>query len=448
MLLLPSFSAFVQRDLAITVFNNTNTWVSIAIIFVGGVICAGLYPSMVMSGFKPVLVLKGNFKSSKKGTGLRRGLVTFQFIASIILITGTLAMYWQINFMQKQPLGMDSDRVLVVRGPNVFTDEQRRQKNSFIIQSLSSYPYVDKVSIATDVPGHSVRAMTSGVTLEGQSQDQGSSYRSIQCDENFVSTYGLNVIAGRNFTADKNEEWQSAMVTEAAMKQFGINDPADMLGKTFYIWEHKLKVVGVLQDYHQESLKQSVDKIVFICDREVHDYISIKFTKDARLSQLISVTGQSFEKTFPENTFEYFFMDDYFAKQYASEVSFGKIMSAFSILATLISCLGLFGLSSYMIIQRTKEIGIRKILGATVLQIVALMSKEYLLIIVIANVISWPVSWLLIREWLSGYAYRIDPGVLLFLIPGISALMIAFITIATQSMKAAIENPVKSLRTE
>ncbi|MEI9920227.1 MAG: ABC transporter permease [Bacteroidota bacterium] len=444
---MPYFSMFVGQELSISILTDPATWMWIAIAFIFGVIGAGIYPALVMSGFKPALVLKGNFKSSQKGTNLRRGLVTFQFMASIILVTVTLAMFWQLKYMQRAPLGMDKDRVMVVVGPNAYDEARRIDINKELMASMSSWTFVESVAISTDVPGHSVRWSTVG-RIDGKQEDEGTHLRSIQCDENYLPTYGLELIAGRNFMPAKSEEWQKAMVNESAMKSLGFEDPLKILGKKVFIWDHNLEVVGVLKDYHGETLKRAVDKLVFVCDREANDYLSIKFGKDADLGTLISTARDAFDAAYPANSFQYFFMDDYFERQYIAENAFGRITAGFAILATLISCLGLFGLSSYMIIQRTKEIGIRKILGATARQIVLLMSKEYLGIIVIANVISWPLSYLLIREWLNGFAYRVDPGLLLFLIPGVTALVIAFFTIAGQSVKAAVENPVNSLRSE
>jgi putative ABC transport system permease protein len=446
-IVMPYFSMFVGRDLSISILSETFAWFCIAAAFIVGVIGAGIYPAVVMSGFKPSLVLKGNFKSSQKGTNLRRGLVTFQFVASIILVTGTLAMFMQLGYMQHFPLGMDKDRVMVVAGPNAYEESRRIEINKSLVASLASWTFVEHLSISTDVPGHPVRWSTVG-RMEGTSEDEGSHLRSIQCDENYVPAYGLELIAGRNFTPAQSEEWQNAIINESAMKALGYNDASQIIGKRLLIWDHSLNIVGVLKDYHHETLKRSVDKVVLICDREANDYLSIKFRRDADLATLISTAKAAFDASYPGNSFQYFFMNDYFERQYMAEKAFGKIMSAFAILATLISCLGLFGLSSYMIIQRTKEIGIRKILGATAQQIVLLMSKEYLAIMVMANVISWPLSYLLIREWLSGFAYRMDPGLLLFLVPGVTALIIAFVTIVGQSVKAAVENPVNSLRSE
>jgi putative ABC transport system permease protein len=446
-ILLPYFSAFVERDLSMQIFTNTNTWLVIAAVFVTGVVCSGLYPALVMSGFKPAVVLKGNFKTSHKGTNLRRGLVTFQFVASIVLITGTVAMYSQVQFMRERPLGMNEDNVLVIEGPGVHEND-RKPANKLMHELLAPWPFVQSTTTSSDVPGHAVRSGTGSVRLEGEPMENGNAFRTVQCDEDFLKSYDLTLVAGRNFTNAKNEEWKSVLVNETGMKLLGISDPAQIIGKNIYVWGEKIRVVGVVKDYHHESLKQKVDQLVFVCDREASDYISIKFTPDADLQQLLSTAEKAFNTAYPENTFHYFFMSDYFQRQYKAELAFNRLTGMFAILATLISCLGLFGLSSYMITQRTKEIGIRKVLGATAQQIVTLMSKEYLVIILAANVVAWPLSWLLMKEWLNGFAYRIDPSVFIYLVPGLCALLIAIATIASQSIRAAAENPVKSLRNE
>lgn len=444
MLLLPAFSSFVERELTLSMYNDA--WPAILGIFILGVICSGLYPAVVMSNFKVSSVLKGNFKTSHTGTNLRRGLVAFQFVASIVLITGTVAIYSQVKYMRERPLGMNDDNVLVVAGPNIYEDD-RHPAVKRMHEALAGWSFIESSSSSADVPGHSVRSGTI-TRIDGKSTDEGTPVRGIQCDENFVKAYGLNVIAGRNFTSAKNEEWKSAMVNETTMKLLGFKEPNEIIGKELLIWEHKLRIVGVIQDYHHESLKTKVDQFVYICDREVTDYFSIKFNPDADMSELLSTVENTFNQNFPGNTFQYFFMDDYFVKQYKSEIAFNRITGMFAILATLISCLGLFGLSSYMIIQRTKEIGIRKVLGATARQIVLLMSKEYVMIILISNVIAWPIVYLLMNEWLNTFAYRIDISVMMFVVPGICALLIAIATIAGQSIKASGQNPVNSLRSE
>lgn len=445
-LLLPSFASFVERDLTLNIFMQLNTWLLIATVFILGIFFAGLYPAIVMSGFKPALVLKGNFKTSHKGVNLRRTLVTFQFVASIVLITGTVAMYSQVRFMHEQPLGMDEDNVLVINGPTARPDDQQKA-NKVMHETLASWPFIESSTSSLEIPGQPVITGTV-VRLEGKTKKESNPVRLIQCDQKFIDTYKIPLVAGRNFTADNNEQWKVAMVNESAMKVFGFNNANEIIGEKLLVFSDTVRVVGVVKDYHHESLKRKVDDLVFICDRWTADYISIKFNTGTDMSQLLSAAENAFNTAFPENTFHYFFMSDYFEKQYKSEIAFNKLTAMFAILATLISILGLFGLSSYMIVQRTKEIGIRKVLGATARQIVLLMSKEYVIIILVANMIASPLAWLLTTEWLNGFAYRIDPNLLLFVIPGICALLIAIATIAGQSIKASAENPVKSLRSE
>lgn len=445
-LLLPSFSSFVERDLTLDVFKDLSTWLVILLVFTAGAVCAGFYPAVLMSGFRPAMVLKGNFRTSHKGTNMRRALVTFQFVASIILITGTIAMYSQMKYMQERPLGMNRDNVLVVNGPHVHDDDQTAA-NQVMYESLASWPFIESIALSTDVPGHAVQWATIA-RLDGKGEDEHSPVRSIQCDENFLGTYGLTLVAGRNFLAGKSDEWKSAMVNESAMKVLGVTEPAKIIGRELLIWGNKLRIVGVVRDYHHESLKKSVDQLVYVCDRSVARFFSLKFADGTDLQQLLQVTSNAFDKAFPKNTFHYFFMDDYFERQYRSEVAFNKITAMFATLATLISCLGLFGLSSYMIVQRTKEIGIRKVLGATARQIVVLVSKEYLAIVLVSMLIAWPLAYYLVMEWLNGFAYRFEPGLAIYLVPGIGALLVAFMTIAAQSIKASYENPVKSLRSE
>lgn len=445
-IILPSFASFVERQLTLNVFMDLNTWLMIATVFIVGIFFAGLYPALVMSGFKPALVLKGNFKTSHKGTNLRRSLVTFQFVASIVLITGTVAMYSQVQFMQEQPLGMNDDNVLVINGPSARPDDQQKA-NKIIHETLASWPFIESSTSSLEIPGQPVITGTV-VRLEGKTKRESSPVRVIQCDHNFIKTYGISLIAGRDFTADKNEQWKSAIVNESAMTIFGFSDPNEIIGEKLLMWDDTVRVVGVVKNYHHESLKRKVDELVFVCDLWAADYISIKFDAGTDLAQLLSTAGSAFDTAFPENTFHYFFMNDYFERQYRSEVAFNNLTAMFAILATLISCLGLFGLSSYMIVQRAKEIGIRKVLGATARQIVLLMSKEYVIIILIANMIASPLAYLLMSEWLNGFAYRIDLNVFMYIVPGICALLIAVATIAGQSIKASAEDPVKSLRSE
>ena len=215
-----------------------------------------------------------------------------------------------------------------------------------------------------------------------------------------------------------------------------------------YLWGDTPEIIGVIKDYHQESLKQSVKPLVLVYDTEVTDFYSIKIKTGSSLNKMVKVAEVKYKEAFPGNPYEYFFLDEHYNAQYGSDQRFEKVIGLFALLTVCIACLGLFGLSAYLVSQRTTEIGIRKILGATVRQIIVLVSKEFLLTVVVANMIAWPIAYILLKDWLNGFAYRIDMGLLSFIIPGAGILLIAILTVATQSVRAANADPVKNLRRE
>jgi putative ABC transport system permease protein len=238
------------------------------------------------------------------------------------------------------------------------------------------------------------------------------------------------------------------LVNETAMKLLGFTDPEKIVGQKIYVWDAQLEIVGVVKNFHQESLRKNVDQLIFVCDTEISNYYAIKINAGGSLTDVVSKAETKYRSAFPGNPFHYFFLDDFFNQQYQSDVLFEKVFGLFTLLAVVIASLGLFGLSSYMVVKRTKEIGVRKILGASVNQIALLVSREFIVIIVIANVIAWPIAWLIMGNWLKGFAFRIDLGILFFLIPTAISLLVAILTIATQSVRAANVDPVKNLRSE
>jgi putative ABC transport system permease protein len=446
-LLLPSFSNMVGKTMRLDVFGMTRVWIVIISIFILGVICSGLYPAVVMSGFKPVTTLKGKFQNSFKGIYLRRGLVVIQFVSCIVLIIGTFVVYAQIQFMRNSSSGVDREQILVVNGPTA-TDSTYSSRVKMLWQSLLQFSDVKDVTVSTDVPGHSVRNSNGNARLVGQDVSLGSVYQAIMTDESFIHTYGLSLIAGRNFSGNLKDQWRMAIVNETAMKQLGVTDPEKIIGQRMYLWSDTPEIIGVIKDYHQESLKQSVKPLVLVYDTEVTDFYSIKIKTGSSLNKMVKVAEVKYKEAFPGNPFEYFFLDDHYNAQYESDQRFEKVVSLFALLAICIACLGLFGLSAYLVSQRATEIGIRKILGATVRQIIVLVSKEFILTIVVANMIAWPIAYILLKDWLNGFAYRIDMGLLSFIIPGTGILLIAILTVATQSVRAANTDPVKNLRRE
>jgi len=447
-LLLPHFSSFINRKIDLSVFASSKVWLILTGVFLVGVITSGLYPALVMSGLKPVSILKGRFQASASGNYIRKGLVTFQFVSSVAMITGTFVVYRQIQFMRSGSLGINTEQMLIVQGPHVKDSASYHSRFNTFRQSLLAYPEIEKIAVSSDVPGRTVRGSNGGVRLVGQDPKMGNSYRVVMVDEDFIETYGIESIAGRAFLRDFNDNWKTALVNETAMRLLGFTDPEKVIGQKIVVWDAALEIVGVLKDYHQESLKKKVDQLIFVCDKEAQDYYSLKIRANKPLVEIVTKAEGRYKAAFPGNPFLYFFLDDFFNQQYQSEQQFGKLFSLFTLLAIIIACLGLFGLSSYLVMQRTREIGIRKVLGASVKQITLLISKEFILIVLIANIIAWPISYFLVDDWLSSFASRINLGVQSFTIPAAIALTIAILTIASQSIKAATANPVEALRTE
>jgi putative ABC transport system permease protein len=446
-LLLPYFSNIVGRTIDPVVFKETKVWIFITFIFILGVLGSGLYPALVMSGFMPVSILKGRFQNSLRGIYLRKGLVAIQFVSCIILIIGTFVVYSQIQFMRNSSSGVDMEQILVINGPTA-TDSTYSSRLKTLCQSFLQYSDVKDVTVSTDVPGHHVRNSNGNARLVGQDVKMGNSYQAIMTDENFVHTYGLSLIKGKNFSGNLKDQWRTAIVNETAMKLLGISDPEKIIGQSMHLWGDTPEIVGVIKDYHQESLKQTVKPLVLIYDTEVRDFYSIKIKTRSNLKNIINVAEVKYKEAFPGNPFEYFFLDEHYNTQYQSDQRFGKVIGLFTLLAILVACLGLFGLSSYLVSQRTKEIGIRKVLGASVRQIIVLVSREFVLTIILSNIMAWPIAYFLLKDWLNGFAYRIDIGLLSFLIPGMCILLVAILTVAAQSVRAANADPVKNLRTE
>ncbi|HEY5826182.1 MAG TPA: ABC transporter permease [Cyclobacteriaceae bacterium] len=446
-LLLPYFSDFVNRKMESASFLRKEILLSITAIFIFGVIVSGLYPALVLSGFRPVSVLKGKLKASIQGVILRKGLVTFQFVTSIALLIITFSVYRQIQFMRNSSLGIDTEQILVVQGPHIRATDYKNRFDTFK-NSLLAQSNIASVSVSSDVPGHAVGSSNGGIRLEGQEMSKGNSYRVTMVDEDYKATYGLQLLTGRWFSKEFNDHWKTALVNETAMHLLGFNDPEQIIGKRIYVWDGVLQIVGVVKDYHNESLKKKVDQLIFLYDRDVSDYYSVKIKPGQPLNEAAAQITRRYQAAFPGNPVHSFFLDDYYNQQYQSDRQFGKVFGLFTLMAIVIACLGLFGLSSYLVVQRTKEIGIRKVMGASVRQISLLVSKEFTLVVVLAIIVSWPLSYWVVNNWLSDFAYRIEIGWVLFIVPAICVFVIAVITVATQSIKAATVNPVDSLRTE
>ena len=447
MILTPWFSELTGRELDYLLFKQKLFWIWIVILIIGGAALSGLYPAFVLSAFKPVEVLKGRFKNTGKGVLFRKGMVVTQFIASITLIVGTFTVYKQINYMQNQKLGIDINQTMVMRSPNVVVDSLEGKKFLVLKQQLSQFSEVTMVSASSSIPGASPDWNAGGIRTLSQREDEQKQYRVIMMDHDFIPAYGLEVVAGRAFSGEVAGEESSVLLNEKGARHMGFTKPEDALNVQINFWGDTFRIVGVIKDYRQESLKKDFEPLIFRYDKAPSGYYSIKFNT-ANVKESMAKFEAAWEDIFPGNPFDYFFLDDHYNKQYKADQQFGKVFGIFSGLAIFIACLGLFGLSSLTAIQRTKEIGVRKVLGASVNSILALVGKDYLLLIGFAIVFATPLSWWIMNNWLEDFSNRIDLTWWIFVAPSLVVIFIALFTVSIHTLKAARTNPVKSLRYE
>ena len=444
---IPGFNKLSGQQISFSLFSQTRFWLSLTALFIMGVFLSGLYPAFVLSGFRPIEVLKGNMGSTKQSSVLRKSLVVFQFAASLFLLIGTLTVYKQIQYMRKQSLGINIDQTLVVAAPIVGIDSTYLQKMTSFKEELSQHTSVKNITVSTSIPGEPVGWNAGGIKLVGADENTQKQYRVIGVDYDYMQTYGLKLIAGRIFSKSFGTDDSAVIFNRKATEQLGFNKPEEALNKRIDFWGRRYTIVGVTENFHQQSLQEAYEPLILRLIPDVRGYLSVK-TKGAQANKTIDVVKAKWNKFFPGNTFDYFFLDDHFNDQYKADQRFGQVFGLFTSLAILVACMGLFGLASFTTLQRTKEIGIRKVLGASVISILKLLYREFAFLLLIAFVISVPLAWFTTSSWLQGYAFRINIHWLYFLLPFIFMIVIALITVSFQTIKAAIANPVKSLRTE
>lgn len=447
MIAIPGFNRLSGQQLSWALFGKNDFWLGLAGLYLIGVFFSGLYPAFVLSGFKPIEVLKGKMGSTKQSALLRKSLVVFQFTASLFLLIGTVTVFRQIQFMRKQSLGINIDQTLVVSAPSVGVDSTFLQKVTAFKEDLQRQSSIRDITVSTTVPGEAVDWNAGGIKLVGADESTQKQYRVIGVDYDFIKTYQMKMIAGRPFSKDYGSDAHSVIFNRKGIEQLGFNNPDEALGKKIDFWGEQYTIEGVTENFHQQSLREAYEPLILRLIPDVQGSISIK-TSAGQAAQTISLVKEEWKKFFPGNTFEYFFLDDHFNEQYKADQRFGQVFALFTSLALFVACLGLLGLASFTTLQRTKEIGIRKVLGASVQSILQLLYKEFAVLLTVAFLIATPISWLTVSHWLEGYAFRIEIHWIYFLLPFITIVLIALITVSFQSIKAAVANPVKSLRTE
>lgn len=451
-----AFNNLLQHQLSLSYLlvkglKGYSILLGLVLIIITGVFVSGFYPAFVLSSFKPIAVLKGKLSTSKNGIRFRKILVIGQFTATVALIIGSAVVSQQIKYMNDKELGFNMDQMLIIKPPvltawdSTFIDRTNNFK-----EELKKLPGIKGATTSWRVPGVEL-GRTFNVRRAGAGDEEKFTMRHIGVDYDFMVVYGIKVVAGRNFTAmDHSPDFgklRNTIINESAAKLLGFKSPEDAIGKSIMRGPRQWDVIGVVADYHQKSLHHPLEPILFMPGYSTNSSISVKVSA-TDLSNTVYSMKQKYAAFFPGNLFDYYFLDEKFNRQYSNEQLFEKVFGIFTAFAIFVACLGLFGLTMFSTMQRTKEIGVRKVLGASVANIIVLLSKDFIKLVAIACLIAFPISWWIMNSWLHDFSYRIPINGWVFLIAGLFAVMIALVTISFQAVKAAIRNPVKSLRTE
>jgi len=444
-LLLPLFNDTSGKELAFTA--QTFTWLVpillVAVLVIGAL--AGSYPAFFLSAFQPIDVLKGKLSAGFKGGFLRSFLVVFQFSISIFLIIGTMVIYHQLKFIQNKDLGYNRDHLLVIKNTGILAEQSKILKNE-----IQQMPGVKNATLTSYIPTGGYRNSTTFFEDATKDGKRTLSTQIWQIDEDYLGTMGIKIIAGRNFSKEMMTDSTALIINEAAARQLGVVNavnkelwlPMDNKAEKL----QRMRIIGVIKDFNFNSLRENISPLVFTM-AENRGVLSVR-VNTTDITGLMAQIKDKWHTFSPNQQLDYSFMDEDFDATYRTEQRIGKIFVAFTSMAIIIACLGLFGLAAYAAEQRTKEIGIRKVLGANISIIVAMLSKDFIKLVLIAIIIASPLAWFSMQQWLAGFAYRDGIKWWIVAAAGAGALVIAFITISFQSIKAALANPVKSLKTE
>jgi putative ABC transport system permease protein len=420
-------------------------------VFTASLLLSALYPAILLSGLNPAIVLKGRYSFSKSGIMLRRMMVAFQFAATLLLISGTFAVYRQIVYMGKQKLGVNIDQTIVVKAPIVTPGyAQKVETFKHVLKNISG---VERVTVSGAVPGKEVAEFAADRRY-GAPKSEERLYEMLRVDFDFIKNYDLQIIAGRAFDKGQPSDSTGVILNQEAVKQFGFASDDAAVGQKVWL-ETKDKspdlVIGVVKNYHQQSLNQKYTPVILFMDPALGwvpvKYYSVKFNS-ANIEPIISGIKSSWNNYFPESSLDWFFLDDFYNRQYQQDIQFGDVFLTFSSLAILIACMGLFGLTAYATAKRVKEIGVRKVLGASVSSIISILTVDAVKVVLYSSLVALPASYLFINQWLNDYAFRAALTWWQFAVPVVILLIIAIATIAYIAFKAAVVNPIKSLRNE
>ena len=425
-----------------TLFDNPLFWLLFAALVLLSSILGGIFPAFTIASFEPISVLKGKFSNSSMGVLLRKSLVILQFAIATFLLIQTFTSIRQLEYMQTKDLGLSSDQVIVVKAP--ATGAEMRNVGPFRDQLLSK-PEFSSLALSNSIPSLPTSEMgsTTGINLVGSEERHSFNFYTYFFDEHFIPTMKMELLAGENFKEGKQQN--DVIVNEEAIRLWGFTNPEDAIGRRVTFGDNS-RIVGVIKNFHQTGVKSNHIPMVFNHAHKWGVFFSIQVNSDdmrAQIEEIESLYNASFN-----SPFEFFFLDQKYDAHYRADEQFQTVFSTLSLFALLITCLGIFGLASFTVAKRQKEIGIRKVLGASVGQIISLLTKEFARLIIIATIVAIPVTYLIIQGWLESYAYHIDLELILFALPAIIVIGIALVTILSRTFQITKTDPVNVLRNE
>lgn len=454
----PLFNALLRHDLSLAFLFKKGLGLfpilaGIALLFIAGIFISGFYPAFILSSFRPVVVLKGKLIASGKGISLRKALVVAQFAITATLIIGSLVVYKQLRYMADRGTGLDIDQVLIIKPPFLTQadhGEFMALADNFK-EDLKQLAAVKQSGSSRRVLGNELSVASDVYRIDDSTSDR-STLHIFGLSYDLMDVYNMKLLAGRKLNkTDHHADLKyvhNAILNETALKLLGFTSPESAVGKQINVFNKTYDIVGVTADFHMQSLHHPISPMVLMPLSYTPQSVFAVKLNTANLQQTLAAIRAKYEAWFPGNLFDYYFLDESYNVQYQNDRVFGKVFGIFTCIAILIACFGLFGLSLYTVMQRTKEIGVRKVLGASISNIVMLLSRDFIKLVLLANVIAFPVGWWVMNNWLQDFAYRISIGWWVFIAAGLLAIVIAFVTIGFQAIKAGIANPVRSLRTE
>ncbi len=443
----PYFNLLIGKEITFDLAGQSRFWITALGIISAGTFLSGLYPAFVISSFSPLTVIKGTFSRNENSIRLRQAMVVFQFGAAMILIIATLTIYRQLEFMRNQDLGMNINQKVVVRTPKIIQGGSYMNSMDYFKNKVKTNTSIESVAASSEVPGKQI-FWTNEFRKKSEPENVRKLLNILAVDDDFVPTYDLKLLAGRNFSKEIISDLGDAVIiNESALHYLDIKNPEDALNQQLVVGDVGIKtIIGVVKDFHQQSLQKPNNPIIIYYIPWNLDYLTVSV--HGNVKETMASIENLYHHAFPENAFDYFFLDDQFNQQYRSEERSWKIFILFSALSIVVACMGLFGLSSFMTIQRSKEIAIRKVLGASVVNVTLLLSKDFIRLVLVAFILAVPLSGWIINQWLQTFAYHIDIAWWTFALAGILTVILAFLTVGFQSVKAALSNPVESIKIE